>query len=139
MQLLAAKAAIEAVHTSAGIDQLLLASVERMALGADFNVDLGLGGAGLDHVAARAGDGAVNVIGMDTLFHLRFTSFLVLTNWGHIPMYAPITTFNFGYPVERPWKRLLNYYSTNLKKIKGFFAARRRPSPLFSGFDTGAL
>ena len=66
---LAAKAAIEAVHTSAGIDQLLLASVERMALGADFHVDLGLGGAGLDDVAARAGDGAVNVLGMDTLFH----------------------------------------------------------------------
>ena len=69
MQLLAAKAAIEAVHTSAGIDQLLLASVERMALGANFDVDLRLGGTSLDHIAARAGDGAVNVVGMDTLFH----------------------------------------------------------------------
>ena len=69
LQLLAAKAAIEAVHTAAGIDQLLLAGVERVALRADFHVDLGLGGAGLDDVAARAGDGAVNVVGMDTLFH----------------------------------------------------------------------
>ena len=68
-KLLAAKAAVEAVHTSAGINQLLLARVERMALGANFHVDLGLGGAGLDHVAACAGDGAVNVVGMDTLFH----------------------------------------------------------------------
>ena len=68
MQLLAAKAAIEAVHTSAGIDQLLLASVERRALGADFNVDLGLGGAGLDQVSARAGDGAANEVGIETLF-----------------------------------------------------------------------
>ena len=69
-KLLAAKAAVEAVHTSAGINQLLLARVERMALGANFHVDLGLGGAGLDHVAACAGNGAVNVVGMDTLFHL---------------------------------------------------------------------
>ena len=27
-------------------------------------------------------------------------------------MYVPITTFNIGYPVERPWKRLPYYYST---------------------------
>ena len=27
-------------------------------------------------------------------------------------MYVPITTFNIGYPLERPWKRLPYYYST---------------------------
>ena len=40
-----------------------------MALGANFDVDLRLGGTGLDDVAACAGDGAVNVIRMDTLLH----------------------------------------------------------------------
>ena len=40
-----------------------------MALGANFDVDLGLGGTSLDDVAACAGDGAVNVVRMDTLFH----------------------------------------------------------------------
>ena len=40
-----------------------------MALGANFDVDLGLGGTSLDDVAASAGDGAVNVVRMDTLFH----------------------------------------------------------------------
>ena len=33
-------------------------------------------------------------------------------------MYVPITTFNIGYPVERPWKRLPYYYSTNQPECK---------------------
>ena len=40
-----------------------------MALGANFDVDLRLGGTSLNDVAACAGDGAVNVVRMDTLFH----------------------------------------------------------------------
>ena len=67
--LLQAKTLVEAINTSAGVDQLLLASVERMALGANFDVDLGLGGTSLDDIAACTGDGAVNVIRMDTLLH----------------------------------------------------------------------
>ena len=72
MQLLASLvgvAALKALNTSAGVNQLLLASVERMALGANFDVDLRLGGTSLDDVTASAGDGAVNVIRMDTLLH----------------------------------------------------------------------
>ena len=69
VKLLTAEALVEALNTSAGVDQLLLTSVERMALGANFDVDLRLGGTGLDDVAACAGDGAVNVIRMDTLLH----------------------------------------------------------------------
>jgi hypothetical protein len=106
MQLLAAETLIEALNTSAGIDELLLAGIERVALGANFDVDLRLGAARLDHVAAGTGNGAVNVIRVDTLFH-SFHLISVLTFRGHILMYAPITTFNFGYPSERPWKRLL--------------------------------
>ena len=67
VKLLTAEALVEALNTSAGVDQLLLTSVERMALGANFDVDLRLGGTGLDDVAACAGDGAVNVIRIDTL------------------------------------------------------------------------
>ena len=47
-----------------------------MALGANFDVDLGLGGTSLDDVAACAGDDTVNVVRMDTLFH---SSFFVLS------------------------------------------------------------
>ena len=36
-------------------------------------------------------------------------------------MYVPITTFNIGYPRERPWNRLPYYYSTDLKKSKRKF------------------
>ena len=105
LQLLTAETLVEALNTSAGVNQLLLASVEGMALGANFDVDLGLGGTSLDDVAACAGDGAVNVVRMDTLFH----SFHLISGsdlLGPYLMYVPITTFNIGYPVERPWKRL---------------------------------
>ena len=108
MQLLASLvgvAALKALNTSAGVNQLLLASVERMALGANFDVDLGLGGTSFDDITASAGNGAVNVVRMDTLFHsfhLNSGSDVL----GPYLMYVPITTFNIGYPVERPWKRL---------------------------------
>ena len=62
-------ALLESVNTSAGVNQLLLTSVEGVALGANFDVDLGLGRTSLNDVAACAGDGAVNVVRMDTLFH----------------------------------------------------------------------
>ena len=69
MQLLTAEALVEALNTSAAVNQLLLTSVERMALGANFDVDLGLGRTSLNDVAASTSDGAVNVVRMDTLFH----------------------------------------------------------------------
>ena len=105
LQLLTAETLVEALNTSAGVNQLLLASVERMALGANFDVDLGLGGTSLDDITASAGNGAVNVVRMDTLFH----SFHLISGsdlLGPYLMYVPITTFNIGYPLERPWKRL---------------------------------
>ena len=105
MQLLTAEALVEALNTSAGVNQLLLTSVERMALGANFDVDLGLGRTSLNDVAASTSDGAVNVVRMDTLFH----SFHLISGsdlLGPYLMYVPITTFNIGYPRERPWKRL---------------------------------
>ena len=74
--LLETETTVEAINTSAGVNQFLLASVERMALGANFNVDLRLGGMGVDDLAASAGDGAVHIIGMDALFH-SFHLFLV--------------------------------------------------------------
>jgi len=56
-------------HAPAGVDQLLLSGIERMALGADFNLDIRLGGAGLDDLAARTADGCGLVVGMESLFH----------------------------------------------------------------------
>ena len=60
---------LEAVNTSAGINKLLLTGVERMALGANFHLDVLLGRLCLDHVAAVAGDGRLVQYGMDVLFH----------------------------------------------------------------------
>ena len=68
--LLQAELLIEAVNASAGVNQLLLAGIERVALGADFNTDLLLGGAGGEGVAASATDGGLLVLRMDAFFHV---------------------------------------------------------------------
>ena len=67
--LLEAVLPVEFINAAAGVDQLLLAGVERVALGANFNGDVLLGGAGLDHIAAGAADRGGFIIGMDSCLH----------------------------------------------------------------------
>src|SRR5882672_10764480 len=52
---------LEALDASAGIDQLLLARVERVARGADLDVQLGLGGTRRERVPAAAVHGGEDV------------------------------------------------------------------------------
>ena len=64
-------ALVEAVHASGGIDQLLLAGKERVASGTNFDVQVTfLGGASLERLAARAGDGDINVFWVNSWFHM---------------------------------------------------------------------
>ena len=72
LKLLNAVLLVELVNTTAGINELLLAGVERMALGADFNGDALTGRTGLDGCAACALYNGGLVIRMDTLFHNYF-------------------------------------------------------------------
>jgi hypothetical protein len=68
----AAVLAPELIDPAAGIENLLLAGVERMAGGADFNVQFAAQrGSGRELVSATANDLYVAVLGMDSLFHLR--------------------------------------------------------------------
>ena len=60
----------EAIDTTSGIDDLLLARVEGVALGADFDVQrLGAGRAGLEVIATAAVHVDFDVIRMDGVFH----------------------------------------------------------------------
>ena len=61
--------AVELIDTSASLCCLLLASVERMALGANFNVKFGLGRAGYECVATVTGYSCLVVVRMDSCFH----------------------------------------------------------------------
>jgi hypothetical protein len=62
---------VEAIDASCGIDQLLLAGKERVASGTNFDVQVTfLGGASLELLAARAGDGDINVFWVNSWFHL---------------------------------------------------------------------
>ena len=69
-KLLNAVLLVELINAAAGIDQLLLAGVEGVALRADLDGDVLLGGSGLDDLAAGAADGRALVIGMDSFFHV---------------------------------------------------------------------
>ena len=60
---------LESVNTSAGINELLLTGEERVALGANFYLDILLCGTGLDDVSAVAGNGSLLILGMDTFLH----------------------------------------------------------------------
>ena len=67
--LLQAESLVETVNTSTGVNQLLLAGIERVALGADFNSDVLLGRTSGKDIAASAADGSLIVLGMETFLH----------------------------------------------------------------------
>ena len=69
MFLLQAETLVEAINTSTGVNQLLLAGIERVALGADFHLNVLLGGTGSKDITASAADGSLFVIGMETFLH----------------------------------------------------------------------
>ncbi len=68
--LLQTKSLVETVNTSTGVNQLLLAGIERVALGADFNSDVLLCGTGGKSVATGTTDGSLLVLGMDAFSHV---------------------------------------------------------------------
>src|SRR5215213_8986275 len=63
------EAALEALDPAAGVHQLLLARVERVAVRADLDVQLGLRRARRELVAAGAANVRDDVLGMDAGFH----------------------------------------------------------------------
>ena len=94
---------LELVQTTARIDKLLLAGVEGVALGADFNTHLAtLGRARNDSLTASALDNALNVLGMDSVLHF------------HLPL-----TWNFPICLDMGYKSLYIIAQTTLK-CKGF-------------------
>lgn len=75
--LLQAKSLVETVNASTSINQLLLAGIEGVALRADFNLDVLLGGTGRKDVATGTADGGLFVLGMDIFLHV-FHLFLLI-------------------------------------------------------------
>ena len=68
------ESSVELINTTAHVNKLLLAGEERMALRANFNAQITLGGSGLDDFAACTSDRAFLVFGMETLLHIFRTS-----------------------------------------------------------------
>ncbi len=66
---------LEAIHASTRVNQLLLARIERMTLGADIHPHFPHGGAGFEGLTASAANDAFTVLGMDSFLPCCFTSF----------------------------------------------------------------
>ena len=60
---------VETVHAAACIHKLLLAGIERVALGANFNLNVLFGRTSLNNCTTRASDSSLFVLGMDTFLH----------------------------------------------------------------------
>ena len=71
------EALLETVNTAARVNELLLAGVERMALGADIHLHLFLGRAGLKSFTAYAANHALTILGMNIFLHCLFHLFRV--------------------------------------------------------------
>lgn len=69
------EALLETIHTTARINQLLLAGIERMALGTDIHLHLFLGRSGFKSFTAYAANHALTILGMNIFLHCCFTSF----------------------------------------------------------------
>ena len=59
----------ELFYSAGGIDEFLLAGKERVAIRANFHMDITHRGTGLGHMATRTGDRRRFVLWMDTCFH----------------------------------------------------------------------
>lgn len=68
------ESSLEAVNTSAGINELLTAGKEGVALGTNFHADILLCGTGMDNLAASTRNGRIYIFWMDSVFHFCFTS-----------------------------------------------------------------
>ena len=64
------KTLLELVNASAGINKLLLAGIKRMALGADFNIDIAKHGVRFYRSTASATDNRRLIVGMNSSFHV---------------------------------------------------------------------
>src|SRR3954451_9571628 len=62
-------APVEALHTASGVKNALRSREERMAFRGDVNLHLRLRAVNLEAVAARAGDGRLDIVWMDTGLH----------------------------------------------------------------------
>ena len=68
--LLQVESLVETVNTSTGVNQLLLAGIERVALGANFHADVLLGRTGSKGITTGAADGGLLVVRMDAFSHV---------------------------------------------------------------------
>ena len=69
---------IETIYASTCIDELLLAGIERVALGTNFHANILASRTGMDYLAACARDRCVNVLGMNAFLQLMSPLFLVI-------------------------------------------------------------
>src|SRR5438128_203003 len=71
---------LEPLDAASGVDELLLAGIEGMALRAKLDVELRLRGTRRERIAARAANVRRHVLGMDTCLHVPLLSGVVASS-----------------------------------------------------------
>src|SRR5262249_20138167 len=94
--------ALEALDRTAGVDELLLARVERMAVRADLDVELGLRRPRLERVSAGTRDGCDDVVGMDVRLHGSSARIAAAVFGATLPPETTAATFWPGSRSSRP-------------------------------------
>ena len=97
-----------------------------MALAANLDVDLLLGGTRMDHVAAGTGDRRFLVLRMDALFHLISPLSVydmggMLDTCAHHNLLWEATSVRHPVRTEQPSERLLSNYNIAYEKMQGIF------------------
>ena len=76
---------VELFDTSSSVNQFLLTGEKGVALRADFDLDILFGGAGGDHLSARALDGSLIILRMDTFLHFSSPLSLLFATQDMLP------------------------------------------------------
>ena len=105
---------IELINTSLSGGSLLCASVERVALGADFDVDLRLCGTGNECVAAVACHSCLIILGLNRSFH-NFPPYLSTRAVGHRSNGALYDFFAFFLYCYQNSSQIISWRNTTCK------------------------
>ena len=115
-----AVALLEAINASAGVYQLLLASKERMALGADIDAKLRLRGTRLERVTATANYRSFIVLRMNTLLHI-YTPHFPPRNWEWIQAHYARAWFRPSSPSSGESQSILAWKQTSLRPLPVYY------------------
>ncbi len=108
---------LELINTSACVNKLLFAGEERMAFGTNINLNVILNGLGNIFSATSTLDSSGLVIGMDTLLHFYFLSFIY--SRGEYPNISQMVVYHALIKIAIPFLVFFYFFRSSSKERAG--------------------